>query len=134
MIRRYLAVIMVMMLIGLSSPALAGDLVSPKLMAGLSVKGFPGRIAAFSLQGSGQAGSQSQSQAAPSHRHWTRGGKVLTFIGLAFVGGGAVMMTREVPDSEMVPGQTYVRWKRVGGISMGIGGALAIVGLTRRGD
>lgn len=137
MIQRYLALMMVVMLIGLSSPALAGDLVSPKLTASLSADAVrpyvPGRIAAFSLQAPGQ----SQSPAAPVEKHWTRGGKVMTIIGASLVAAGAFMMTRENSTISSSCGSSSCRewqinWRWTGAGTAASGAALMIIGLTRR--
>jgi hypothetical protein len=99
----------------------------PTYDSSVSSKNFSASIATHSF-----LAPASQSQATAPQKTWTKGGKIMTIIGLALVGTGAVMMTQEVPDSEMEPGRYYVRWKRVGGITMAGGAALTIIGLTRR--
>lgn len=121
-IQRALALVLVYVLFGLMLPvpaaAAEAPLVNPKLLAGLvppSAAGMP---------------NQAQStQKAPADKVWTHGGKVMTVIGLACVGAGAVMMTRSNSDI----GSGYqINWRATGAIWIGAGGVLTILGLTRR--
>ena len=139
MIQRYLALMTVMMLLGLSSPALAGDLVSPQLTASLSADAvrpyIPGRLAAFSFQAPSQ--TPSQLPAAPVEKHWTKGGKIMTFIGLGLVAAGVGLMF--VPNTTVSSScnssscsETQINWKATGGGIAGGGAVLMIIGLTRR--
>ncbi len=130
MTRRYLAIIMVISLIGMCSPALAGDLVSPKLLGSLSERPYlRGSIAAFSLPQAGQAPAKSQ----PQSKEWTKPGKIMTIAGLGVVGAGAVMMTRSNSTVYSSGNQSLqINWKATGGITMGGGAVLALIGLTRR--
>jgi len=121
--RPYLAVMMVMVLIGLSSPVMAGDLVSPQLMAG--------------LQSPSQSQAQPQPQPAPASKQWTRGGKVMTFVGVGLIAAGAFMMTRSNSTISSSCGsgscsETQISWRWTGAGVAGGGAALVIIGLTRR--
>jgi hypothetical protein len=69
----------------------------------------------------------------PAEKHWTQGGKIMTFIGIGLIGAGAFMMTR---DNQTIAsnGNTewQIQWRVTGGITAGAGAALMILGLTRR--
>ena len=143
MTRRIFSVIMVISWIGMCSPLLAGDLVSPKLLGPLSHSPTPylrGSIAAFGLPQSGQTQPQSQPQpeSKTQARRMTTTGKVLTIAGLALLGSGLYFVAR--PDTfvnSTCSGYANCQdmrtiMKVAGAADAGTGAVLLIVGLTRR--
>lgn len=67
-------------------------------------------------------------------KQWTKGGKVLTFIGIGLIGAGAVAMavggTTEIASDGSV---TYgIDWRKTGAVWAGIGGGLTVAGLLWR--
>ena len=151
MIRQCMVFLLIGAMLGLCSPVYAGDFVSPRFKmpegssrVGSALPNFGARVglpstyAAFGLP---QSSQQQSSQPTPParQRHWSRNGKVLTILGLAMAGAGAVMMTKDNSTiSSSCSGSTcteyQIRWKVTGGITMGTGAALTILGLTRRGN
>lgn len=121
-IQRALALVLVYVLVGLMLPvpaaAAEAPLVNPKLLAGL----VPPTAASMP--------NQAQAQKAPADKVWTHGGKIMTVIGLACIGAGAVMMTRE--NTTIGDTGTQINWRATGAVWMGAGGVLTILGLTRR--
>jgi hypothetical protein len=119
LIQKALALVLIYTLFGIAvaTPAMAGEanLVNPKLLAGLQPP-----------QGPTVANP-------PAEKHWTQGGKIMTFIGIGLIGAGAFMMTR---DNQTIAsnGNTewQIQWRVTGGITAGAGAALMILGLTRR--
>jgi hypothetical protein len=120
-IQRALALVLVYVMVGLLLPAPAAaegaNLVNPKLLAGL----VPPPAARMPAQ---------QDKQAPAGKVWTHGGKIMTVIGLACVGAGAVMMTRE--NTEIGDTGTAINWRATGAVWMGAGAVLTVIGLTRR--
>lgn len=121
-IQRALALVLVYVLVGLLLPAPAAaaeaPLVNPKLLAGL----VPPTAA-------GMPGQAKQDTQAPAGKVWTHGGKIMTVIGLACVGAGAVMLTRDNTD---IGNGTQINWRATGAIWMSAGAVLTVIGLTRR--
>ena len=101
----------------LATPAAAEpNLVNPALLAGMAAH----RTAA------------NQAVRPCVERTWTRGGKIMTFIGIGLVGTGAFWMTRSNTTVASSGNTSYeINWKATGGITMGAGAALMIIGLTR---
>jgi hypothetical protein len=120
-IQRALALVLVYVLFGLMLPMPAAaeeaPLVNPKLLEGL----VPPTAANMP--------NQAQQQ-APAGKVWTRGGKIMTVIGLACAGTGAVMMTRK--NSDIGSSGMQINWRATGAIWIGTGAVLTIIGLTRR--
>lgn len=74
-----------------------------------------------------------QSQApAPSGKKWTRGGKIMTGIGLGVLGAGIVMIAHGSSSDEIGDSGLAINWRATGAIWAGVGGVLTLVGLTRR--
>ena len=118
------------------SPAIAGDLVSPKLLGPPARSGrlfLPGAIAAFNLPQSGQT----QANAPAQSRKLSKTGKTLVIAGAGVIAIGAFMMTRSnTTISSSVSGNiqrdVQINWKATGGGVAGGGAAMLIIGLTRR--
>ena len=133
--RGWAALLMVTMLGGCLQ-ALSQDLVSPKLLPPPSALrvGSAARNLAFDM---GDDPSNSKHAAAP-HRHWSKTGKILTFVGVGLVGGGAAAIvhgqnTRIACTSNgTVQTCADIAWRATGAIWTGAGAALVIVGATRR--
>jgi len=83
------------------------------------------------------ADAQSNSSAQPvRHRHWTKGGKIMTFIGVPVMAAGGAMLAYGMKNgntSLSCSGNTCVsvEWKWTGVAWLGIGGTLTAIGLTR---
>jgi TRAP-type uncharacterized transport system fused permease subunit len=60
----------------------------------------------------------------------TKGGKIMTVIGLAIVGAGVVMIAKGGVSA--VDNNTGIDWRKTGYAWVGVGGVLTIIGLTRR--
>jgi hypothetical protein len=104
MLQKYIAVLLVVMLSGLTAPAFAGDFVNMKLIP----QSFPMALAnpappqpaptlgatagtlALALPQAGGSQMQPAPPARPNSGHMTTGGKIMTGIGVAFIGVGAV--------------------------------------------
>ena len=90
---------------------------------------------AGALPDMGDGSSASPSQ--PAHRsHWTKGGKVMTYIGIPVMAAGGAMLAYGMKNgnsSISCSGNTCVsvEWKWTGAAWLGIGGALTAIGLTR---
>ncbi|MEW6366161.1 MAG: hypothetical protein AB1714_16160 [Acidobacteriota bacterium] len=67
--------------------------------------------------------------AGSTERQWTKGGKIMTVIGLAVAGAGAVMVATWDEPTEA---GTHIDWQTTGYVWIGAGAVLAIIGLTRR--
>ena len=69
-------------------------------------------------------------------KHWSPGGKVMTYIGVPVMAAGGAMLAYGLKDgnSTSCSGSSCVsvRWKWSGVAWLGIGGALTAVGVTRR--
>jgi hypothetical protein len=70
------------------------------------------------------------------HRHWTKGGRIMTYIGVPVMAAGAAMLAYGVTKSNSTDcsdGNTCVSvdWKWTGAAWLGVGGALTVIGLTR---
>ena len=161
-IRQCVAVVLVGALLGLCSPVLAGDFVPQKFNvppAGLGVTlglrsissepelpgpstrvGLASTNAAFSIQYPAQQQPAQPTYQPPPQRHWTTAGKVLTFVGLGLVVSGvltAALGNQQITACSSYSGNcasTSINWKPIGGGIAATGGALMIIGLTRRGD
>jgi hypothetical protein len=79
---------------------------------------------------------QAQSPAPASGRSWTKGGKIMTAIGIPMAAIGAIVLIAGPKQTDYYSGgsTTGVRvyWKATGAIWMSAGAVLTILGLTRR--
>lgn len=121
-----LRAIVALLLVFLGSvSASAQNLVSPKL---LPVKpslrvGIEDFDVAFSKD------SRTQTNEGSHRKHWTTGGKVLTFVGAGIATIGTVLMVHGASNPE----QLFARDEKFAGIGMLAGGSVTtIIGLTRR--
>lgn len=120
-------------MLGACLPAMAQNLVSPKLLppAPALRSGIAARNLAFDM------GSDPPSQAPAPHRHWSKTGKILTIIGAGLAGAGAAALahgeTTQVACTSNGTSGTCVdiAWRTTGAIWLGAGAALVIVGVTR---
>ena len=71
----------------------------------------------------------SQDQPSSGTKTWTKGGKIMTGIGLALIGVGAVFMASGNTD---IGGGSYIDGKATGAVWISAGSVLTIIGLTRR--
>jgi hypothetical protein len=136
MTHRYWATLLIVTVLGACLPALAQDLVSPKLLppAPELRAGITARNIALDM------GTDPPSQPAAPHRHWSKTGKILTIVGASLAGAGAVALahgeTTQVACTSNGSGGTCVdiAWRTTGAIWLGAGAALVIVGVTRHTD
>jgi hypothetical protein len=157
MIRQCLTMLLTSSLLGLCSPAIAGDFSSIRFTAArghtrvmpgpaniFSVPGLPNfsaRVglpdshAAFYIPPSDQQSNQPvQTQPLPQRGGWTKAGKILTVLGIGIAGGGAVMIAKG-GTTTLASNQTTsvgIDWRTTGYVWVGVGAALALIGLTRR--
>jgi hypothetical protein len=129
MTHRFWAMLLIVAMLCMCLPASAADLVSPKLLPPASAlrAGIPDRNITF------DAGTSPSHQPAAPHRHWSKTGKILTFVGagLAGAGAGAFVHGQNTTIACGSGSCTDVDWKATGGIWMGAGAALVVIGLTR---
>jgi hypothetical protein len=124
--------VLIMALLFVSLPAAAQNLVSPKLLPS------PAELRLATMNASlGQDSSAAPVpvQATPQ-KHWTKGGKIMTYIGLGLLGGGTAAFAYGETS-----GNGYgctsggpcvaVDWKWTGVGWMAAGSTLTIIGLTR---
>lgn len=142
MVQKYIAALLVLTMLGLTSPCLAGDLASPKPLPQsrhlVNPKFIPQRATfsrvagslAFAPPESGQGQTGKSSTAASGQAGMTKGGKIVTGIGLAMVGTGAVMIAKG--GQSAVGGDMAVDWRTTGYLWVSVGGVLTLIGLTRR--
>lgn len=111
-------------------PAAAQNLVSPKLLPPTSVlrADFSNSHATFATE------SDQPDTAGTPHRHWSKGGKIMTIIGAGLIGAGtAALIHGQNTQVACSNGTcTEIAWRATGAIWMGGGAALVIVGATRR--
>ena len=141
-LRQCVAVMLVGTSLGLCSPAFAGDFISPRFSApapaglgvtlGLASATQPGPPeTGFGFQDPSQQ-QPTQPASHPPERHWTKGGKIMTGIGVGLAVVGIIEFTRTTQP--LASGGVEINWKATGGITMGAAAILAAIGLTRRGD
>lgn len=122
--------VLIMALLSVSLPAAAQSLVSPKLLPS------PAELRLATMNASlGQDSSAAPVQAAPQ-KHWTKGGKIMTYIGLGLLGGGSAALAYGETN-----GNSYgcasggpcvaVDWKWTGVGWIAAGSTLTVIGLTR---
>lgn len=134
--RCWAALLMITMLAA-GSQVLAQDLVSPKLLP--SAANLRAGIAARSQSFDTENDSPNQAAVAP-HRHWSKTGKILTFVGVGLIGGGIAAIahgqnTRVACVSNGAEETCAdIAWKATGAVWAGAGTALVIIGATRRTD
>jgi hypothetical protein len=133
MTHRCWAALLIVTMLGAGSPALAQDLVSPKLLpAPSAVRAASAPNLAFGT------GNDSSSQAAPLHRHWSKTGKILTIVGAGLIGAGTAALIHgqntqvACTSNGTVETCADIAWRATGAIWLGGGAALVIVGATRR--
>jgi len=133
MMHRCWAALLIVTLLGAGSPALAQELVSPRLLPPPSaVRAGSARNLAFGT------GNDSSTQTAPPHRHWSKTGKILTIVGAGLIGAGTAALVHgqntqvACTSNGTVETCTDIAWRATGAIWLGGGAALVIVGATRR--
>jgi hypothetical protein len=116
-----------------SLPAFAQDLVSPKLLPPSAELRAAAANASF-----GQNTGAQPAQPAPK-KHWTKGGKIMTFIGAGLLAGGSGALAYGLSNENSYScssGGTCIAvdWKWTGVGWMAAGGALTAIGLTRHSE
>ena len=159
-IRECVAIVLVGALLGVCSPVLADDFVPQKfnvLPAGLGVTlgprgvssepelpgfstqtGLAGANAAFSPQDPNQQQPTQPAYQPPPQRHWTKTGKIETIIGAGLIVPGLLAASNNRPGvceapTCADPGLSHF-YLGVGLVAVGLGAAMVIPGLTRRGN
>ena len=130
MTRRCWAGLLVVTMLGGCLPVLAQDLVSPKLLPRASEL----RVEVANRHLALDTATDPPSQTATPHRHWSKGGKVMTIIGAGLVGAGTAALIHG-QNTQIACSNGYctsIAWKATGAIWMAGGAALVIVGATRR--
>ncbi len=110
--------------------AFAQNLVSPKLLPPASVLRAEFSTGHLTFG----TGNDEPGTTATPHRHWSKGGKIMTIIGAGLIGAGAAALIHGQNTQVACSNGTCteIAWKATGGIWMGGGAALVIVGATRR--
>ena len=92
-------------------------------------------LAAFQAAMNNLGSSTSQTT---QKRHWSKGGKIMTFIGVPVMAAGGAMLAYGLKngDTTSCSGSSCVSvsWKYTGAAWLGIGGVLTAIGATRRTD
>jgi hypothetical protein len=129
MTHRLLATLLVMAILGVSFPASAGDLVSPKLLPPASAL----RVSTPRLNADFGQGTVPSDQPVAKHRHWSKTGKILTIVGAGLVAGGAAAIAHGQNTPVSCSGSTCasIAWRDTGIVWAAGGAALVVVGLTR---
>ena len=124
----WVALLVVTMLVG-CLPGFAQDLVSPKLLPRPSEL----RVEVANRHRALDTENDPSSTVATPHRHWSKGGKVMTIIGAGLIGAGtAALIHGQNTQVACSSGTcTEIAWKATGAIWMAGGAALVIVGVTR---
>ncbi len=129
MTHRFLAMLLVMAMVGVGLPAWAADLVSPKLLPPAS--GL--RVVTPNLNARFDSGTVPSGQPPEKHRHWSKTGKILTIVGGGSIAGGAAALVHG-QNTTVACGSsscTQIGWRATGAAWTAGGAALVIVGLTR---
>jgi len=130
---RLWAILLVIAISFASLPASAQELVSPKLLPppaalGAGIRNFHATF--------GQEPGAPANQPA-KQKHWTKGGKIMTYVGAGVMAGGAGALGYGLSNQNSLScssGSTCIAvdWKWTGVAWLGIGSALTVIGLTRR--
>jgi hypothetical protein len=129
MTRRYWPALLVATMLGGCLPVLAQDFVSPKLLPPASEL----RVEVANRHLAFDADNDPPNQAASPHRHWSKGGKIMTIVGAGLIGAGtgALIHGQNTQVACSNGTCTEIAWKATGAIWMAGGAALVIVGVTR---
>jgi hypothetical protein len=127
---RLLVALLITTMFWTSTQALAQDLVSPKLLPPASEL----RVEVANRHLALDTQNDPPSQTTTPHRHWSKGGKIMTIIGAGLIGAGtgAVIHGQNTQVACSNGTCTEIAWKATGAIWMAGGAALVIVGATRR--
>lgn len=81
------------------------------------------------------ADGQSSSSLPAARSHWTKAGKIMTYIGIPVMAAGGAMLSYGLKDGDSTSCSdntcVSVSWKYTGAAWIGLGGALTAIGLTR---
>jgi hypothetical protein len=128
------ATLVAVTMLGLCLQASAQESVSAKLLptAPALRAGIASRNPTFDM---GDDPSNSGHAVAP-HRHWSKTGKILTFVGAGLIGAGTAALIHGQNTRVACSNGTCVdvAWRATGAIWAGAGTALVIIGATRRTD
>jgi len=84
---------------------------------------YPGPSAPFRSEQEGSAGSG---------KTWTRGGEIMTAIGIALAGSGAVALVAGSEENEIADSGVAINWKATEAIWLSAGAVLTLIGVTQR--
>jgi hypothetical protein len=129
MTRRCWAVLLVVTMLGGCLPVLAQDLVSPKLLHPASELRAEAATRHLALD----TENDPPNTAVTPHRHWSKGGKIMTIIGAGLIGAGTGALVHGQNTQVACSNGTCasIAWRATGAIWMAGGAALVIVGVTR---
>jgi hypothetical protein len=117
------SIVVLMLVFAAALPVSAQNLVSPKLLPPLS-----SLHAMQNLHASLGRSSAVPANGPVQRKHWTRGGKVMTFVGAGVAAVGTVLLVHGASNQQ----QMFAKDEEWTGAGMLAGGSvLAIVGLTR---
>jgi hypothetical protein len=122
--------VLILPILFISLQASAQNLVSPKLLPS------PAELRVATTNSNlGQNSSSTPGQPVPQ-KHWTKGGKIMTFIGLGLLAGGSAAFAYGESNGNSYScnsGGTCVAvdWKWTGVGWMAAGSTLSVIGLTR---
>lgn len=113
-----------------SSQTLAQDLVSPKLLPPASEL----RVEVATRHLAFDTENDPPNTVATPHRHWSKGGKIMTIVGAGLIGAGTAALIHGQNTQVACSNGTCaeIAWRATGAIWMAGGAALVIVGATRR--
>jgi len=127
---RFWAVLLIIAMWFASLPISAQDLVSPKLLPPpAALRAATGNVL--------EQDSNARASQPVKQKHWTKGGKIMTYIGVGLMAGGAGALGYGLSNQNSLSckaGSTCVAvdWKWTGVGWLAGGAALTIIGLTRR--
>jgi len=130
---RFCAIVLVLAISLASMPVTAQELVSHKLLPP------PAELRAGMRTPNATLAQDSSAQTKPPVRqkHWTKGGKIMTYVGVGLMAGGSAALAYGLSNQNSIScsgGSTCIAvdWKWTGVAWLAGGSALTLIGLTRR--
>lgn len=122
-------VVLIATVFGMCAQTLAQDMVSPKLLPPASEL----RAEAANRHLAVDTENDPPNPAPTPHKHWSKGGKIMTIVGAGLIGAGTAALIHGQNTQIACSNGTCadIAWRATGAIWMGGGAALVIVGVTR---